>query len=135
MSSMENVIIIRDDKKGIDSESMACICVDRVLGHANPTCQYCRGTGKITHSVDHAVTENQRMSKAELSFENALTIWDDDEPIPLSDILAYFDPNEDVQVGDLIVHRGKRYEVLSAEQMRGLNGNFLLCCALERVSQ
>lgn len=132
---MENVIVIRDPKKDINSESMACICVDRLLGHANPACQYCRGTGQITHSIDHAVTEGQRLTKAEMCFENALTIWDDDDEVPLSDILAYFPPTEDVQINDIIVHKGKQYEVLSSDIMSGLNGDLLLCCALERVSQ
>ena len=135
MRHMENVIVIRDPKKDINSESMACICVDRLLGHANPACQYCRGTGQITHSIDHAVTEGQRLTKAEMCFENALTIWDDDDEVPLSDILAYFPPTEDVQINDIIVHKGKQYEVLSSDIMSGLNGDLLLCCALERVSQ
>lgn len=132
---MEPVIVIRDPKKGIDSEPMQCICVDDLLGHANPECQFCRGTGQITHSIDHKVSTNQRITKAELSFENALTIWDDEEQVPLTDILAYFQSDDDVQVKDIIVHKGKQYEVLSVEYMRSLNGDFTLCCALERVSQ
>ena len=132
---MENVIVIRDNKKGTNSETMACICVDRILGHPNPACQYCRGTGRIMHSINHDLTSDQRLTKAELCFENALTIWDEDDPIPLSDILAYFNPDEDIQVGDVILYMGKRYEVLSVDRMRGLNGDLLLCCALERVSQ
>ncbi len=132
---MDSVIVIRDPKRGIGSEAMQCPCVDRLLGHANPECQYCRGTGEINHSIDHSKTENQRMTKAELCFENALTIWDDEEPIPLSDILAYFAHDDDIQISDIIMHKGKQYEVLSTESMRGLNGGLTLCCALERVSQ
>jgi hypothetical protein len=132
---MENVIVIRDPKKDINSESMSCICVDRLLGHANPACKYCRGTGQINHSIDHKDTENQRLTTAEMCFENALTIWDDEDEIPLSDILAYFTSDEDIQINDIILHKGKRYVVLSADIMHGLNGDLLLCCALERVSQ
>jgi len=132
---MENVIVIRDPKRGIGSEPMRCVCVDRILGHANPACHYCMGTGEIAHSIDHAQTENQRITKAEMCFENALTIWDDEDEIPLTDILAYFRPDDDVVINDIILYKGKQYEVLSADMMRGLNGDLLLCCALERVSQ
>lgn len=132
---MENVIVVRDSKRGIDAESASCPCVDPILGHANPACKYCQGTGKIMHSIMHHETKGQRLTKAEMCFENALTMWDDEDETPLSDILAYFEQDDDVQTGDVVLYKGKQYEVLSADIMRGLNGDLLLCCSLERISQ
>lgn len=115
-----------------------CECMDPILKHANPSCIACGGKGIIQYPEDMTsvhIEEFRRLAAARICFENALTIWNDEDmsEVPISDILAYFDKDEDVKVKDIVIHRGKEYMVISADIVSGIQNDLYMLCSLERV--
>lgn len=73
------------------------------------------------------------LAKAEIVFESMLTILDDDEPIPVSDMLAYFHADQDVAIGDVIVYKSKNYRVVEREDVVGVANDVSIRCCLEPI--
>jgi hypothetical protein len=141
---MDNVFVIRPRMETSMPAHLPpskwCDCIDRISKHPNPDCMACGGTGVIEYPEDVEVTMvdgSQRLSKAEIIFENALTLYndEDDEEIPITDIMAYFDKNEDVRSGDIIQHKGKKYQVVQTKKVSSIKNQLYLLCYLDRVSQ
>jgi len=74
------------------------------------------------------------MTKADVHFETAATIYAEGEEIPITDILAYFDIDEDIKEGDIVIHRSKHYRVVQVEEVVSINNKINIRCCLEPVS-
>lgn len=77
----------------------------------------------------------QRLTEAEVVFENALTLYndEDDQEVPITDISAYFDKDEDVRSGDLVQHKGKKYQVVNTKRVSSIKNELYLLCSLDRM--
>lgn len=141
---MDNVFVIRSS---IESQmpshlppSKWCVCIDKLSKHPNPDCLECGGSGVIEYPTEIAVQSiegSKRLTKAEIVFENALTLYndEDEQEIPITDISAYFDKDEDVRSGDLVQHKGKKYQVVNTKKVSSIKNELYLLCCLDRVSQ
>ena len=75
-----------------------CDCVDPVYDESDPDCQVCLGAGIV-------VRRTQRLAKA--SMQSSGQIIDDGDPIIYA---CTFE--EDVQIDDIVICKGKRYIVI-----------------------
>lgn len=137
MISIDDVIVIRNELTVPLSEKTpvsACKCIDPYLGHANPDCKKCKGSGTVVSVIDANTVHDEWLTKARIDFENALTVWDDEEEVPITDIIAYFDGSESIQIDDIIVHKGSRYKIVSIKSVTNIftNKESKMCC-LDRI--
>lgn len=111
-----------------------CDCVDELLGVANPECMECGGTGYIEYRFQNMPTK-ERLAEAKMCFENAFTIWndEDDMEVPLTDIVCYLKPDENVKENDIITFKGKDYQVVEVKKVRSIENIIYLMCSLDRV--
>lgn len=130
----ENVFIIKDSNHSVGHTPVSCTCMDQYTREHNPDCRTCKGTG-IAGYRDPEIKEQGRpvLTKAEIIFENMLTIMEDDEIVPVTDILAYFHCDQDVGVGDVVVHKGKKYRVVERDDVTGVANNVSIRCCLEPI--
>ena len=130
----ENVIIIRDTNHSIGHTAISCKCMDRFTREHNPYCKFCKGTGIIEYQVPEIKDKGDSvLTKAEIIYEDMLTMIEDDEPVPVTDMLAYFHSNEDVKIGYVVVYKGKNYRVVECEDMMGIANNVRIRCSLEPI--
>jgi hypothetical protein len=129
-------------EKEVSDAGLPCDCADASFHEANPDCPYCQGTGIIKVDLPPEVVEIKTGSKkvwltnAKILIDSAEAIYDDEEDLVISDIHAFFEPNEDVQVGDFVIPAGskKAFVVRSVQTVRSLDNVVLIDCALEEQS-
>ena len=129
-----NVFIIKDSNHAAGHIPVSCKCMDRFTREHNPDCRLCSGTG-IVEYIAPKIQERGRpvLAKAEIVIENLLTMIEDDEPVPITDMLAYFHSDQDISVGDVIVYQGKNYRVVEREDVIGVANNVSIRCSLEPI--
>lgn len=129
-----NVFIIKDSNHAAGHIPISCTCMDRFTREHNPDCNTCNGTG-ITKYKTPDIKEQGRpvLAKAEIVIENMLTMIEDNEPVPITDMLAYFDADQDLGVGDVVVYQGKNYRVVEREDVVGVANNVSIRCSLEPI--
>ena len=140
---MDNVIVIRTTLvPSVSSHlplSKRCECIDSLSKHPNPDCVECGGSGIIEYPSEFK-SQNEgsiQLLKADIVFENALTIYNDEDEseIPITDIMAYFNINDDVQIGDNVQHKGKKYRVVATQRVSSIKNDLYLLCCLERIME
>lgn len=130
----ENVFVIKDINHSAGHTPISCKCMDRFTREHNPDCKLCKGTGIMKYLSPEIKAEGGHvLAKAEIVFESMLTILDDDEPVPVSDMLAYFHADQDVAVGDVIVYKSKNYRVVEREDVVGVANDVSIRCCLEPI--
>jgi len=126
----------------VSDAGLPCDCADERFHDPNPDCLYCGGTGLIKVDLPPEVVEvktgNKKVwiSEAKIIVDAADVIYDEEEDIVISDIHAFFNPDEDVQIGDLIIPEGSKqvFNIRSVQQVRSLDNVVLIDCALEEQS-
>jgi hypothetical protein len=131
---MDNVFVIKHGLPTYSQDPVICKCRDPYTKEFNPDCKLCVGTGIVEYREPIPEQNDKRLSQAEIYFENAATIYGEDEEIPITDILAFFHIKEDVQVGDTVVHKGKYYKIVSCDEVVGVNNRKYIQCCLEPVN-
>jgi len=129
-----NVFIIKDSNHAAGHIPVGCKCMDRFTREHNPDCRLCNGTGIVEYrSPEINQQGRQVLAKAEIVIENMLTMIEDDEPVPITDMLAYFHSDQDIAVGDVIVYQGKNFRVVEREDVIGVANNVSIRCSLEPI--
>lgn len=129
-----NVFIIKDSNYSAGHSPVACTCIDRFTREFNPDCKFCKGTGIMEYIPSEIMEEGKSvLTTAEIVIENILTMYEDDETIPVTDILAYFKADEDIRVGYVVVYKGKKYRVVEREDVIGVANNVSIRCCLEPI--
>lgn len=116
-----------------------CECVDGIFGSADPDCGFCGGSGVIEAVLPAEwVTKSTGKKKvwvteATIVVDDASAIYDDDEDAVISDIHAFFGPEENIEVGDLVIPSGSKtkYVVRDIQQVRNMKNVIMRDCALE----
>lgn len=130
----ENVFIIKDSNHSVGQTAISCKCMDTYTREHNPDCKLCNGTGIMKYLSPEIKAEGgQVLAKAEIVFESLLTMLEDDEPIPVTDMLAYFHADQDVAVGDVVVYKSKNYRVVEREDVIGVANDVSIRCCLEPI--
>ena len=114
-----------------------CDCVDSILKQPDPNCMSCGGSGIIKYPDDFSVneeeTEPKRLTQADIRFETD-SLWDgEDEDFPVSNIMAYFNKDENVEPGNQIMHKAKLYSVIASRIVVDVDNVQKLECALVRA--
>lgn len=117
----------------------SCECVDGIFGSADPSCGFCGGTGVIEAVLPiEWVTKSTGkkkvwVTKATIVVDDASAIYDDEEEAIISDIHAFFDPKENIEVGDLVIPSNSKtkYVVRDIQQVRNMKNVVMCDCALE----
>lgn len=138
---MDNVFVIKI-KHVVNApvtvpDSRWCDCVDSILKNPNPDCMSCGGSGIIeypsTFSASEEEAESRRLTQADIRFETD-SLWDgEDEDFPTSNIMAYFNKDENIELGNQIMHKSKLYSVIATRTVVDVNNVQKLECALERA--
>ena len=100
----------------------------------NPDCKICKGTGMTEHKEPVIESGSERLVKAKVYFENMLTLYEEGEEIPVTDVVAYFEPSEDVRKGDIVVHKSKHYKIVHRAEVMGINNVLHIQCSLEPIT-
>jgi hypothetical protein len=138
---MDNVFVINIrhviNASGTLPDSKWCDCVDSILKHPDPNCMSCGGSGVIKYpsdfSSDEEEVEPRRLTQADIRFETD-SLWDgEDEDFPVSNIMAYFDKDENVEPGNQIMHKAKLYSVITSRVVVDVDNVQKLECALVRA--
>lgn len=114
-----------------------CDCVDSILKQPDPNCMSCGGSGIIEYpdefSVNEEESEPRRLTQADIRFETD-SLWDgEDETFPASNIMAYFNKDENVEPGNQIMHKAKLYSVIASRIVVDVDNVQKLECALVRA--
>ena len=140
---MDNVFVIKIrhviNASVVSPNSKWCDCIDSILKNPNPNCMSCGGSGIIEYpdnfSVNEEETEPRRLTQADIRFESD-SLWDgEDEDFPTSDIMAYFNKDENIEPGNQIMHKAKLYSVIASRIVVDVDNVQKLECALVRVNQ
>ena len=138
---MDNVFVIKIrhivNALGTVPNSKWCDCIDSILKNPNPNCMSCGGSGIIEYpdnfSVNEEETEPRRLTQADIRFESD-SLWDgEDEDFPTSDIMAYFNKDENIEPGNQIMHKAKLYSVIASRIVVDVDNVQKLECALVRA--
>ena len=128
------VFIIRDSNHAVGHTAISCDCIDPYSREHNPDCRMCTGTGIVEYQAPKIKEDGRQvLTTAEIVFENMLTMIEDDEPVPITDMLAYFSADEDIKVGYVVVYQGKNYRVVECEDVIGVSNDVSIRCALEPI--
>lgn len=138
---MDNVFVIRHAETIMapvgSPPSKWCDCVDSILKQPDPNCMSCGGSGIIEYPDDFSIneeeTEPKRLTQADIRFETD-SLWDgEDEDFPASNIMAYFNKDENVEPGNQIMHKAKLYSVIASRVVVDVDNVQKLECALVRA--
>lgn len=138
---MDNVFVIKIrhviNASVVSPNSKWCDCIDSILKNPNPNCMSCGGSGIIEYpdnfSVNEEETEPRRLTQADIRFESD-SLWDgEDEDFPTSDIMAYFNKDENIEPGNQIMHKAKLYSVIASRIVVDVDNVQKLECALVRA--
>lgn len=97
----------------------------------NPDCELCVGTGFPKRKESVIKPGSERLVKAKVYFENMLTLYEEGEEVPVTDVVAYFEPSEDVRVNDTVIYKGKHYKIVHRAEVMGINNILHIQCSLE----
>jgi len=100
----------------------------------NPDCKICKGTGVSEHKEPVIESGSERLVKAKVYFENMLTLYEEGEEVPVTDVVAYFEPSEDVRVNDTVVHKSKHYKIVHRTEVMGITNVLHIQCSLEPIT-
>lgn len=142
---MSQVIIKRIPQEHViqapeESIPISCDCVDPVFGTPIPDCKMCNGKGKIQgylpaeSIITTTTTKKPWISKATIIRETSTVVFDDEEEEGIiSDVNAFFDKDEDIQVGDIVIDSATRdvFIVVRVRDVRNLDNVIMKECALE----
>jgi hypothetical protein len=129
-----NVFIIKDGNHSAGHIPIHCTCIDHYTREFNPDCNLCHGTGIVEYQPPEIKWHGKPiLATAEIIFENMVTMIEDDEPIPITDMLAYFSYDQDIAIGDIITYQGKNYRVVEREDVVGVSNDVSIRCALEPI--
>jgi hypothetical protein len=129
-------------EKEVTDAGLPCECTDQLFNNANPDCDYCNGTGMIKIDLPLETVEIRTgdkrvwLTNARIIVDAAEAIYDDEEDLVISDIHAFFEPDEEVQAGDFLIPEGSKqvFIIRSAQKVRSLDNVLLIDCALEEQS-
>ena len=132
--------IIEVIKQEVDDVGVSCECLDPLFHEPNPDCKYCNGTGIIKGFLPPEKIETKKGNKqvwvtsAKIVVDTAEAIYDEEDEVMISDTHAFFEPNENLQIGDIIIPEGSRtsYIIKSVQSVRSLNNVIMIDCALEQ---
>jgi len=136
---IESTIIPSDD---IIDIGIPCRCIDDIFNVAIPTCKHCNGSGilrpnvvseeVITHSIG---TKKVWITTAKVAIDNIQNVIfdDDDDDTMIADIHIFFNPQEDIMVGDIVIPTGQQvaYVVQHIQEVRDINNVLMIDCAAE----
>lgn len=139
---MKRLPVIEVTHRPVNDAGIPCDCVDDTFHDANPDCPYCTGTGLMKVNLPPERIETSSGSKkvwitdAKIIKDSAEAIYDDEEDLVISDIHAFFSPNEDLQVDDILIPSGstQSFIIRSVQKVRSLDNVLLIDCALEEQS-
>lgn len=143
MSSMDQVIVKRLPlqeiiEQPVTDAGVRCECIDTIFNEANPDCENCGGSGiiKANMSPELITTTGDKkvwVTSAKIIHDEAAVIYDDEDQEVVSSIHAFFKPDEDIQVGDIVIPAGGKmaYVVRWVETVRTPDNILLKDCALE----
>lgn len=128
------MFIIKDANHSAGHVPISCTCMDQYSREFNPYCKLCKGTGIMEYISPEIKSDGRQvLANAEIVFENMLTMIEDDERVPVTDMLAYFHQDLDVKVGYVVVYQGKNYRVVECEDVIGVSNDVSIRCALEPI--
>lgn len=144
MSTMDQVIVKRlpfQDivEQPVTDAGLPCECIDSIFNEANPDCVNCGGTGvmKVEMTPEYITTttgvKKVWVTSAKIIHDDAGVIYDDEDHELVSSIHAFFKPDEDIQVEDIVIPVGGKvsYVVKWVETVRTPDNVLLKDCALE----
>lgn len=144
MSSMDQVIVKRLPLQEVTEQPVTdvgvrCECIDPIFNEPNPDCVNCGGSGfiKAMMSPEWVTTttgdKKVWVTSAKIIHDEAAVIYDDEDQEVVSSIHAFFKPDEDIRVGDIVVLAGGKvaYVVRWVETVRTPDNILLKDCALE----
>lgn len=126
----------------VTDAGLPCECSDGLFHDPDPDCDYCSGTGIIKVDLPPETVEVRTGDKrvwltdTKIIVDAAEAIYDDEEDVVISDIHAFFEPDEEVQVGDFLIPEGSKkvFIIRSVQKVRSLDNILLIDCALEEQS-
>lgn len=129
-------------EKEVTDAGLPCECVDGRFHDPDPDCGYCGGTGIIKIDLPPETVEIRTgdkrvwLTSAKIIIDAAEAIYDDEEDVVISDVHAFFEPDEEVQVGDFMIPEGSKqvFIIRSVQKVRSLDNVLLIDCALEEQS-
>lgn len=129
-------------EREVSDAGLPCDCTDGLFHDPNPDCGYCGGTGIIKVDLPPETIEIRSgdkrvwLSEAKILVDAAEAIYDDEEDIVISDIHAFFRPEEDVRVGDFVIPEGSKkvFVIRSVQKVQSLDNVVLIDCAIEEQS-
>lgn len=135
----ETTVVQSDDIVDIGAP---CNCIDDIFNVAMPTCKYCGGNGiirpdMVTEEVITTTTGEKRVwiTTAKIAVDNIQNvIFDDtDDDMVIADIHIFFEPSENIMVGDIVIPTGQQvaYVIQNVCDVRDINNVLMKDCAAE----
>lgn len=129
-------------EKEVTDAGLPCDCIDGVFNDPNPDCGFCGGTGIIKVDLPPETVEIKSgdkkvwLTNVKIIIDAADAVYDDEEDIIISDVHAFFSPDEDVQIGDFLIPEGSKqvFLIKSVQKVRSLDNDLMIDCALEEQS-
>jgi len=139
---MKRLPTVETLEHNVTDAGVSCDCADGLFHDPNPDCGYCNGTGIIKVELPPETVEIRTGDKrvwltdAKIIIDSAEAIYDEEEDVVISDIHAFFEPDEEVQIGDFMIPEGsnKVFIIRSVQKVRSLENVLLIDCALEEQS-
>ena len=144
MSTMDQVIIKRlpfqeIKEQPVTDAGLPCICIDEIFNEPNPDCMSCDGSGVMKVDMDPewitTTTGDKKVwvTSAKIIHDDAAVIYDDEDQEVVSSIHAFFKPDEDIRVEDIVIPAGGKisYVVKWVETVRTPDNVLLKDCSLE----
>ena len=131
MSTMDQVIVKRLPIQGIIEQPVTdvgiqCDCIDDIFNEPDPDCVVCGGAGimkaYMSPEIITTTTGEKKVwiTKAKIIHDDASVIYDDEEEEVVSSVHAFFNPDEDIQIDDIVIPAGSKvsYVVKWVETVR-----------------
>ena len=144
MSTMDQVIVKRlplqeMTEQPVTDVGIQCECIDEIFNEANPDCLACNGSGLIRAEMSPEIITTTTGDKkvwvtsAKIIHDDAAVIYDDEETEVVSSIHAFFKPEVDIQIEDIVIPAGSKvaYVVKWVETVRTPDNVLLKDCSLE----
>lgn len=117
-----------------------CDCIDDIFNVAMPSCKNCNGNGIIRpdNIQDEIITKvvgtkEIWITTAKIVIDNIQNVIFDDDDIMIADVHIFFDPDEKVMVGDIVIPTGQQvaYVIQDINEVCDINNVLMKDCAAE----